>query len=239
MSAPDTARRPFWRRPWVGPLFVLAVAQITMMSLPYLDAETAPLMPHEGFPLYHTLLLAHIALATVALLAAILQMWPRLRLRRPGVHRWLGRVYFGTTMVAGAMGLVILPYAPPVGKIGVGVVTVLWMAFTVIGVVRARQRRYAEHRKFMIYAFALVTNNIVGSTIVMVSMAVLPEDTDPNYLLEAARWVGWVFNLMVAQWWIDHTAHRPLVLPVSPRTVGVLAAGESDHRRVVPEGVGV
>ena len=36
-------------------------------------------------------------------------------------------------------------------------------------------------------------------------------------LLEAARWVGWVANLMLVQWWLYHTEGRHLGQPGTVR----------------------
>ncbi|WDZ83481.1 DUF2306 domain-containing protein [Micromonospora cathayae] len=206
---PPEGKKPLWRRPWIVPLFIFSVIYIAITALPYLNRETAPLMPHEGFSLYYPALIAHIGVATIALLTAIFQVWPWLRRTYPAVHRWGGRVYVVTTLIAGALGLIIVPFAPPVGKLGVTIATLLWITFSVIGYIRIRQRRYAEHRRFMLYAFAMVMNNFWGSIIVMVGMQ-LPFEIDGNYYLEAARWVGWVGNLMAVQWWLYRTAGRPV-----------------------------
>ncbi|MER5570802.1 DUF2306 domain-containing protein [Streptomyces goshikiensis] len=208
-EAAAAGSRRWWRRPWIAPLFVISTGYIAFTALPYLDSRTAPLMPHDGFPLYYPALIAHIAFATVALLTSILQVWPWLRRRHPAAHRWGGRLYVLTTVVAGVLGLVIVPFAPPVGRLGVAIATTLWVAFSVMGFVRIRQRRYADHRRLMLYAFAMVMNNLVGTTIMLV-IGMLRIQVDPNVFLEAARWVGWVGNLLAVQWWLNRTAGRPV-----------------------------
>lgn len=209
-SGPAPAERRRWyRRPWIGPLFVLSAAYIAFTAMPYLDEDTAPLMPHEGFTAYYPVLITHIAFATVALLTSILQVWPWLRREHPAVHRWGGRVYVLSAVVAAVLGLVIVPFAMPVGKVGVTVATLLWLGFTVMGYVRIRQRRYAEHRRFMLYAFAMVMNNIWGLLVVLAA-GMLPPTIDFNYYLETIRWIGWVINLGIVQWWLNRTAGRPV-----------------------------
>jgi uncharacterized membrane protein len=153
---------------------------------------------------------------TLAIVTACFQVWPRLRKRHPAVHRFSGRVYAVAAVAGGVIGLILVPFAPPVGQIGVAAVTTLWIATTVIGVVWARKGRYDLHRRFMLYSFALVMNNIWGVLIVNVLMR-LPFEVGFTYMLEAARWIGWVVNLMLVQWWLYHTAGRPLDLGSSRR----------------------
>jgi uncharacterized membrane protein YozB (DUF420 family) len=210
LGTPPAPARAWWRRPWIAPLFFFSLLYISGTAMPYLNKETAPLMPHDGFPAYYSILMTHIAVATVALLTSIFQVWPWLRRTHPAVHRWGGRLYVVTTLVAGVLGLIIVPFAPPSGRVGVTVATVLWLAFTVMGYVRIRQRRYADHRRFMLYAFAMVMNNFWGSIIVL-TILMLPWQVDGSHLGEVARWSGWIINLFLVQWWLNRTAGRPVI----------------------------
>ncbi len=135
LGTPPAPARAWWRRPWIAPLFFFSLLYISGTAMPYLNKETAPLMPHDGFPAYYSILMTHIAVATVALLTSIFQVWPWLRRTHPAVHRWGGRLYVVTTLVAGVLGLIIVPFAPPSGRVGVTVATVLWLAFMAVLVV--------------------------------------------------------------------------------------------------------
>ncbi|GAA3071524.1 DUF2306 domain-containing protein [Streptosporangium carneum] len=201
----------WWRRPWIIPLVLVVAGFLIFQLSPFAGvAESqAPIPPHDGFPLYYPLLIAHMALGTVAMIAVCLQVWPWLRLRHPAVHRVSGRLYVLGALPGAVIGLVIMPFAPPVGQIGVSMATILWFATTLAGFVAARRRRYALHRRYMLYSFALVMNNVWGIVIVNTGLAV--GDISINYLLEAARWVGWVVNLMLVQWWLYRTAGRRVV----------------------------
>jgi len=205
----------WWRRPWIIPLALVVLGFLYYNISPFrdLDPATAPTPPHDGFPLYYPLLLAHMGFGTVTMVTVVLQLWPWLRRNHPRVHRISGRFYVVAALISGVAALSIVRFAPPVGQIGVSMATLLWMFTTSMGFIRARQGRYAEHRRWMLYSFALVMNNVWGNLIVRGGLA-LPEPVGFLYLVEAARWVGWVVNLMLVQWWIYRTDRRPLPQPV-------------------------
>ncbi|GII76217.1 hypothetical protein Sru01_11990 [Sphaerisporangium rufum] len=211
--APGSGRAPrsWWRRPWIAPLMALVVAYLFYQISPYVPESKAPTPPHDGFPAYYPLLVVHMVAGTLAIISACFQVWPWLRRRHPAVHRASGRVYVAGALVGGTVGLIIVRFAPTVGQIGVAAATSLWIAFTVIAVVYARKGRYDLHRRFMLYSFAIIMNNIWGVLIVNVLMR-MPFEVSFLHMLEAARWVGWVFNLMLVQWWLYHTEGRTGVL---------------------------
>jgi hypothetical protein len=215
---PRASRTPprWWRRPWIIPLFLAVVGFIVYQASPYVPERTAPTPPHDGFPAYYPLLVVHMIAGTLAMLSVCLQVWPWLRRRHPAVHRVSGWVYVAGAIVGGAVGLIIVRFAPPVGQIGVSAATTLWIVFTVVAVVYARKGRYDLHRRFMLYSFAIIMNNVWGVVIVNVLIR-MPFEVGFTYMLEAARWAGWIVSLMLVQWWLYHTAGRDLGLPRSPR----------------------
>lgn len=209
--------KPFWRRPWMIPLWFVTAGFLYLQLNPFIGVPEAqaPIPPHDGFPAYYSLLITHIVFGTVSMLTVCLQVWPWLRRQYPAVHRWSGRLYVVACVIAGVLGLIIVPFAPVVGQVGVSMATTLWVVTTLIAYRAARQRKWARHRQFMLYSFALVMNNVWGLVIVRTALE-LGFTGDISYLLEAARWVGWVVNLMLVQWWLYHTARRPAEGPVSP-----------------------
>src|SRR5690606_128977 len=215
----ETRQGPsWWRRPWIIPLALVVagflVFQLTPFARAGLDESLAPIPPHDGFPMYYPLLWAHMIFGTAAMVTVVLQVWPAMRIRRPAVHRWSGRIYVVSALVSGVIGLVLVRFAPPVGQIGVVSATVLWIATTAAGYVLVRRGRYALHRRFMLYSFALVMNNVWGVIIVNVGLI---NQVDILYLIEAARWLGWVGNLMLVRGWLSHPAGRGLRLPSRAR----------------------
>jgi uncharacterized membrane protein len=210
--------RRWYNRPWIVPLVLVVGVYLTYQLQPFigLDEKTAPMPPHEGFSAYYPVLMAHIVSATIAMLTVIPQVWPWLRVHHPAVHRRIGVVYVVASVVSAVLALIILRYAPPVGQVGVAMATTFWVATTIAGYVTAVRGHYASHRRWMLYSFAIVINNFWGVAIYQVGSRL---NVDLTHLLEAARWVGWVVNLMLVQWWLYHTSGRPLQLPARLKRV--------------------
>ncbi|MER6949845.1 DUF2306 domain-containing protein [Nonomuraea sp. NPDC000554] len=205
---------PFWRRPWIIPLWLVTAAFLYLQAGPFVgtpEAE-AQIPAHDGFAAYYPLLITHISLGTVAMVACCLQVWPWMRRRHPAVHRVMGRIYVPATLVSGVCGLVIIPFAPVVGQIGAFMSTTLWIITTLVGFWAVRTGRYVLHRRFMLYSFALVMNNVWGLTMAKIIIG-FGIKIDFTYLGEAARWVGWVVDLMLVQWFLYRTAKQPVEAP--------------------------
>lgn len=206
-DARPPVRKPFWRRPWVLPLAIVVVVYLYLESQPFLGVPLAqqPIEPHQGFPLYYPALVLHICAGTVAMLTMVLQLWPWVRRNHPKVHRISGRVYVIAAMLAGCAALVIVWFAPKPGKVGALCLAIVLLATTFAGYRAARRRDFERHRRYMLYSFAIAANNMWAVYGVMLMVALhLP--VDPVYFPEAARWIPWVGNLMLVQWWLYRTA---------------------------------
>lgn len=212
MVSPQTRRRSWWRRPWLLPLAVVIVWFLSYVWPPYLSLDPStsllPIRPDVGA--HYPLLVAHIAFGTIAILTVALQVWPWLRKQHPAVHRWSGRVYvFGGAIPSVIIAFVITPLSafPTIGTTLGGV---FWLVSTVMGYVRARQRRWTEHRRWMLYSFAM-TLNVVWGRVLMVVLPLTPIDaTVQGHAFEATPWVGWVINLVLVQWWLNRTSSKPV-----------------------------
>jgi hypothetical protein len=140
-----------------------------------------------------------------------LQVWPWLRRRHPAIHRTGGRVYvFGGALPSAVLILLTLPYSVlRIGAVGGAIAGILWIATTVAGFRMARRRRYPEHRRWMVYSFALALNTVTGRAIFYLAMAIPGLGVDVLTLAEVAGfWLGWVVNLSIAHWWLRRTSTR-------------------------------
>jgi hypothetical protein len=102
---------------------------------------------------------AHLATGAVILLFGPVQLIGSLRRRRPGLHRWMGRVYVFTAAVAGIGGLGFIVSKGTVGgavmNAGFGLYGALMTLAAFQAYRHARAGRFEQHRAWAIRLFAL------------------------------------------------------------------------------------
>ncbi len=187
-------------------LAVVVVGFLAYSLPPYLSGGTRV---QCTFGLHYPLLVAHVLLASVAMVCAVAQIWPGLRRRHPVLHRRTGRVYVATAIPA-AVCAVVIGAATPFGPIlALSNVTLgaLWLWFTVDGFVAARQRRFAAHRRQMLrsatLALSIITNRIWAPVVYLsfqpLRDSVFGGDEDRYMWLVAGvvGWLGWTIPLLL------------------------------------------
>lgn len=209
---PSTRKRKHRRaQPWIVLLALFVAAFLVDVLHPYLTLNPAEarIVLRKDVPLHYPILIAHILFGTIALVTAVLQLWRWLRRRHPVAHRWVGRLYvFGGALPCSLMALALDPLTNGwSGNIGIAMQAVLWFGTTVAGYRMARQHRWLDHRRWMIYSTALALGVLWGRGTVDLYM-ILPTKFNVMFIFEVARWAGWMINLAIAQWWIEHTARR-------------------------------
>jgi uncharacterized membrane protein len=118
---------------------------------------------HGAYAEHRVVLMVHTTLAGLALALGLFQFSPRLRARRPAVHRWIGRSYLALMSVCMLTALIFLYLTPPaqhfigpafetqlralaIGTLGSG-----WYAVYAI-----RRRDVITHQAWMTYGIALM-----------------------------------------------------------------------------------
>lgn len=209
------ARRRTWRNPWLALFTVFVVAWLAYYVWPrYFDFDPAKaqIVLLESVPLHYVWLMAHVVGGSVAMVTACLQMWPWLRRNHRPVHRWLGRAYVYAGVIPGAVASIALMIVRGswTGAIGSGLWAVLWIGTAIAGLVAVRQRRFADHRRWMIYGFAL-TMAIIWSRLIFDVIFRFGLETKLDFVVvnEFFGWGPWVIHLLIAQWWLNRTAKRP------------------------------
>jgi Predicted membrane protein (DUF2306) len=241
-TAPVVRAKPrWWRRPWIVPFWVVVLAFLVFSVPPYaaLDPTRSRVPPPDGFEPHYAFLVAHVLFGTVALLATCVQVWPWFRQRYPVAHRRIGRVYvFGGVLPAGVSGFVLGATSSYglAGQASTMLLSTLWVGFTVMGLRMARQRRYADHRRWMLRSFALtasiITNRVWGIVLITLQQPQLETtyDGDMQRLIEATggvtAWLGWTVLLLIAEWWIvERGRGRARRIRPRPDSVAGSAAG--------------
>lgn len=189
-------------------LLCIAIALVTLRVFP-LGLEGAfggmeRQFPHL-FPFW-----THIMAASLALLVMPFQFWTRLRLRRPAVHRWTGRIYVLAILLGGLSGMVMATrtMTGPVSGAGFFILAVIWLATTGLAVFHARNRDIAAHKRWMIRSAALTFAAVTLRIYLGLSqLAGLP--FDQSYTVIA--WACWVPNLLIVLWWQQRRPQARLV----------------------------
>jgi len=166
-----------------------------------------PTTPKEalGNPLGVPWLFIHVAGAVTALLLGSFQFIPGLR--RIGAHRWVGRVYVLGCLVGGVAGLILAPgsFAGPIATAGFGSLAVIWIAVNLLGWRAALDRRFVEHRRWMIRSWAL-TLAAVTLRLYLPAVQILDLPFLPWY--RAISFLAWVPNLLIAEALLRNDARR-------------------------------
>jgi uncharacterized membrane protein len=98
----------------------------------------------------------HASMSVLALLIGAAQLSKALRAARPRLHRWLGRIYVGLVIPSAASSLVLAPRVDTLGlPFIMSLMGVLWLTFTIVGVVAIYRRDVAAHRRWMLRSYAL------------------------------------------------------------------------------------
>ena len=151
----------------------------------------------RNMPAFNQVVLgSHAVLASLALVIGAVQFHPRIRMRWPSIHRWGGRVYASTTLVAMILAMVYLGLTPTehiyggapfaAGLWGIAVLTTYTLLASWAHIVRGER---VAHQTTMVLNFA--------------AMLIAP--------LLRFWWMalGWMFE---AEGWSQETAHVAVLM---------------------------
>jgi uncharacterized membrane protein len=211
-----------------GPILTLAGVVVIFLAFSLPPYFTGGTRVPSTFGLHYPLLVAHVMLGGVAMVTAVVQLWPRLRVRHPEWHRRVGRVYVGAAVPAAVSAMVVgaaTPFGPflAVSNVMLGA---LWLWFTINGLQSARRRRFADHRRHMVRSATLalsVISNRVWTPVLYVTLQPLQHSVfggnEQDYLwlvAGAGAWLGWTIPLAIVQWWwLTRKRREPVMAPSS------------------------
>ena len=176
-------------------------AVIIVNSLPYFSfRRDLTFLQEKGAladnPLWRRCFYGHVLGAIVCAVTAPFLFWDRLRVRRPRMHRWLGRLY-GVSVLgwAGPAGLVLALYAKGglAGQSGFLLLGLLWWGTTARGVQTIVAGRVAEHRRWMIRSYALALS-AVSFRVFQTGFFLAGLSDGPNYVL--SLWLSLATSLV-------------------------------------------
>lgn len=104
---------------------------------------------------------AHVAVAAVLTLGGVVQLWPVLRQRAPGLHRWNGRLFVVAALFAALGGLwLVWVRGSHLGLANASAITlnaVLILAFVGLAWRAARAHNFTAHAEWAIRSFLVVS----------------------------------------------------------------------------------
>lgn len=207
--------RPGARSRWLplGGLAVLTLIPLVSGGLRLVELAGGPrLMPADPrFAASALPLAAHIVGSLVFAVLGAIQFVPRLRRGRRPWHRRAGRVVAAAGLVAAASALWITLWYPH--RAGTGdllfvlrlVFAAGMLAYIVLGVAAIRRRDIPAHRAWLIRAYAIGMAAGTQAFTEGFSKAILGSSV---LLDDAAKGLGWVLNLAVAEWVIRRAPGR-------------------------------
>lgn len=194
-------RRALWVGVWFLSLIMIAVATRRILHLwsPSVDLDA-------GFAQHPLLTLVHIIPGLVFIVLGPFQFMTSLRKTRPTLHRRMGRVYLAGAVAIGITALIMSPQMAIGGRLesaatfGFGV----FFLFSIgKGFAAIRARRIAEHRRWMIRAYAVGLGVATVRPIVGVFFATSRfTNLTPHDFFGIAFWLGFILSLGTGEAWI-------------------------------------
>lgn len=183
----------------------LATRFVTEDVPKYLQPIEGRSLPNPQYAQNLHLLLPHIIAGSFALLLGPWQFWSTLRNRYRLLHRWIGRVYLLSILVASisALGLSRIAFGGAVGRTGLGTLALVWLATGLMAYAAIRRGEIDEHREWMIRSyvvtFAFVTFRLVRLTGLGLSFS-------ESFALKA--WAVWAIPLFITEICLSMTRQR-------------------------------
>lgn len=152
-------------------------------------------------PLWKAAFYIHVFSAILALFAGFTQFSSQLLRENKPLHRFMGKIYVWNILVVNVpAGMVLAIYANGelAGKTAFVLLDVLWFFFTYKAFSCALKRDFVHHKQFMIRSFALTFSAITLRTWKLILSHAIVIDMAQLYVIDA--WLGFVPNLLVAEW---------------------------------------
>ncbi|KIL39540.1 membrane protein [Gordoniibacillus kamchatkensis] len=201
-------------------LLIVSLGVVIPFVAPYITLNPAKSrVPITSTAIQFPLLIAHIVTACVALIAGFFQFIERIRIKTPGIHRYLGRIYVGSVMISGALALAVIFYIENFAKATSFLALALtWLFTSWKGYRSAVRKRFGEHRKWMIRSFGITLVAVSGRLLVPVLLLAyytlngfsLPGGREKmvEEVLNVNIWAGLLLNFIIIEWIVLKSAHR-------------------------------
>lgn len=159
----------------------------------------------------------HVVISSLVLLAGFTQFFEFIRIRYPKLHRSGGWLYILTTLIFALPSGMVLAFSANGGwitQLCFVLLGLLWGMSTMLALYYAYQQKWIIHRDWMIRSFALALSALSLRTWKIILYAIQPyaDWLTPLYIYQLEAWLGWVINLIIAEWIILRLHRRKSAL---------------------------
>jgi uncharacterized membrane protein len=185
----------------------VGVVVVGVAACAFAAARLVGWIPPGKLPPYPAWAGWHLASATLFAGLALLQLWPRLRARRPALHRAVGRVAVVVGGVMAVSGIALVYTAPgrPVSElIFMSTFFVGYFVCLGLGVRGAVARDIAAHEAWMSRMFATALTPVTQRLVFPPLAAAIGIDGLETFwqLFTSAAWLAWGLNMSVCEAWL-------------------------------------
>lgn len=144
----------------------------------------------------------HIYFGGLALLSGFSQFFKKLRIKRLGLHRTLGKIYIIAVLMSGTAGLCIAYFASGgwIPAFGFAALAVLWLYTTANAYTTIRKGLVSLHQRWMIRSYALCFAAVTLRIYLPLFIAGFGMEFYDAYRIIA--WLCWVPNILIAEYFI-------------------------------------
>ena len=195
---------PIFATAWRGAIVLLTLQIAAVSVLRYLvnsDGAPPPILANRFASPF---LAIHVIAGVTALLIGPLQFVRRIRERVPALHRAGGLIYVAACAISApaALMLAVGTVAGPIAGSGFALLAVLLSVFTYLGLRAALERRFDEHREWMLRSYSM-TATAITLRLMLPLAGVLGFEFVPAY--QAIAWLSWMTNLALVELYIRQT----------------------------------
>ncbi|NOT50419.1 MAG: DUF2306 domain-containing protein [Chitinophagaceae bacterium] len=204
------------------------MAGITINYIPY-NTDVGFLrikQQYIGIDHWRTAFFIHVYASLWVLLAGFTQFSKWIQRNNPKLHRSMGYIYVvNVLLITGPAGLLMGFYANGgiPSRIAFVTLALLWIFFTAMALIKARQKDFKAHRNYMIRSYALTLSAItlriwkylITNADHIDSSLVFP----PMDVYRLVAWLGWVPNLLFAGYLIHRIKKKGLHKKRNPQPV--------------------
>lgn len=191
--------------------FTVLMGRITLGYWPVRDDAAFLQIKQQYLGITHWRLAfwVHVFTSMLPLLAGFTQFAAGILRTRPGIHRAMGRLYvISVCLISGPASLIMAFYANGglSSRIAFATLAVLWLATTAMGWRTAVAGDFRRHREWMLRSYALTLSAITLRA--WKYLIVLAFEPRPMDVYRLVAWLGFVPNVLLAEWLIRRHRHR-------------------------------